>query len=267
MSHNLHKCTCPRHTAIKIDNLSVTLNSVKILRNITAAVPRGVCTAIVGPNGAGKSTLVKAILNEISYSGTISFGQDDGSFGSHPPRWGYVPQKLNFDRAMPITALEFMIASQSRRPLFLGSSRKLQDKCLALLHEVEAPHTANRQLGKLSGGELQRILLATAILQEPQILVLDEVASGVDFQGEKLCCGLLEKFRRERKFTQLMISHDLATVAAHAAHVICLNHSLVAAGHPAEVLTEENLRAAFGMHARPPIIAAHKEICICSEQD
>jgi zinc transport system ATP-binding protein len=87
-----------------------------------------------------------------------------------------------------------------------------------------------------------------------------------DFQGEKLCCGILEKYRNQEKFTQLMISHDLATVAAHAAHVICLNHNLIAAGHPAEVLTQENLRAAFGMHANLPTIAAHGELCTCSEQ-
>ena len=226
MTHNLHKCSCAIHTAIKIEDLSVTLNSVKILRNITATVPRGVCTAIVGPNGAGKSTLVRAILQEIKYSGNILFGNSDNTYSTRPPRWGYVPQKLDFDRAMPITALEFMAAGKSCRPLWLGISRKLKDECMQLLEEVEAPHTANRPLGKLSGGELQRVLLASAILQEPEVLILDEAASGVDFQGEKLCCGILEKYRNEEKFTQLMISHDLATVAAHAAHVICINHQL-----------------------------------------
>jgi zinc transport system ATP-binding protein len=135
---------------------------------------------------------------------------------------------------------------------------------MQMLEAVECPYLAERQLGKLSGGELQRVMLSQAILQDPEIVLLDEPAAGVDFQGDKLCCGLLEKFRKERHFTQIMISHDLATVAAHAAHVICINHRLIAAGHPAEVLTEENLRIAFGRHT--PVIKpiAHNEVCSCS---
>ena len=134
-----------------------------------------------------------------------------------------------------------------------------------MLQAMECPHSADRQLGKLSGGELQRVLLSLALLQEPEIVLLDEPASGVDFQGEKLCCGLLEKFRKERGFTQLMISHDLATVAAHAAHVVCINHRLFASGKPSEVLTEETLHAAFGLHTAKPALAAHEEICSCSQ--
>jgi zinc transport system ATP-binding protein len=134
-----------------------------------------------------------------------------------------------------------------------------------MLQAVEAPHITDRQLGKLSGGEMQRLLLALALLQEPEILILDEPAAGMDFQGEKLCCGLLEKFRKERNFTQLMISHDLSTVAAHAAHVIALNHHVVAQGHPAEVLTPENLQTLFGLHAGKFELADHKELCSCSK--
>ena len=134
-----------------------------------------------------------------------------------------------------------------------------------MLDCVEALHLAHRQLGQLSGGELQRVMLAQALLQAPEIVVLDEPSAGVDFQGEKICCGLLEKIRKEKHFTQIMISHDLATVAAHAAHVICINHRLIAAGHPAEVLTSENLQAAFGKHIPPIKPAAHEEVCTCSK--
>lgn len=265
MTHNIHTCHCARHTAVMIENLTVTLNNVNILQDITFSVPRGVCTAIVGPNGAGKSTLAKAILGEINYQGKVLFGQNDGSFSPCAPHWGYVPQKLQFDRNMPLTVIEFLTASLSRRPVFLKISKHLRRRCLDMLQAVECPHSADRQLGKLSGGELQRVLLSLALLQEPEIVLLDEPASGVDFQGEKLCCGLLEKFRKERGFTQLMISHDLATVAAHAAHVVCINHRLFASGKPSEVLTEETLHAAFGLHTAKPALAAHEEICSCSQ--
>ena len=90
MSHDLHHCCCPEHTAIKIENLSLVLNGINILENITAAIPRGVCTAIVGPNGAGKSTLAKAILGHIAVSGKVSFGTTGGKFSNRPPRLGYV---------------------------------------------------------------------------------------------------------------------------------------------------------------------------------
>jgi len=263
MTHDLHRCCCAEHTAIKIEDLSITLNGVSILSHISANVPRGVCTAVVGPNGAGKSTLAKAILGDMTYTGQVLFGQDDGTFSTHAPRWGYVPQKLQFDRDMPLTAMEFLAANLSRRPLFLGISKAVRKSVLDMLEAVEIPHLAERQLGKLSGGELQRVLLAMALLRDPEIVVLDEPAAGVDFQGEKLCCGLLEKFRKERNFTQLMISHDLATVAAHAAHVIILKNSVLAQGHPAEVLNESNLKKAFGLHTAKFDLADHGELCTC----
>ena len=265
VTHNIHSCLCAAHTAVKINSLSVTLNNVTILDNITASVPRGVCTAIVGPNGAGKSTLAKALLNEIPHSGTVMFGNSSNVYTTKQPRWGYVPQKIQFDRNMPLTVMEFLASSLTLRPLFCGISPKLKTKIGEMLETVECPYLANRQLGKLSGGELQRVLLASALLQKPEILLLDEPAAGVDFQGEKLCCGLLEKFRRKYQFTQIMISHDLATVAAHAAHVICINHKLVAAGHPADVLTQENLQAAFGQHTAMIKPIEHSEVCTCSK--
>ena len=264
MNCNIHYCACAKHTAIKIENLSVELNNVKILQGISATIPRGVCTAIVGPNGAGKSTLARAILGFQACRGKILFGQNDNTFTARHPRWGYVPQKIQFDRNMPLTVMEFLAASLTFRPIFFGIAASLKDRINQMLVKLEASHLCSRQLGQLSGGELQRVMLAQALLQAPEIVVLDEPAAGVDFQGEKICCGLLEKIRKEKHFTQIMISHDLATVAAHAAHVICINHHLIAAGHPAEVLTQKNLQAAFGQHT--PVIhpALHQDICTCS---
>jgi zinc transport system ATP-binding protein len=106
----------------------------------------------------------------------------------------------------------------------------------------------NRKIGALSGGEMQRVLLALALGREPDLLVLDEPASGVDFQGEHVFCELLDRLRCEKGFTQLMVSHDLPTVTHHATHVICLNRKVAAEGAPREVLTTETLTAIFGLH-------------------
>ncbi len=265
MNHDIHSCGCAVHNAVRIENLSVRLNGVDILKDVSASIPRGLCTAIVGPNGAGKTTLTRALLGEVPYRGLVEFGHADNGFDRTPPRWGYVPQKLAFDREMPLTVLEYLASGLVRRPVFLGIAKRFREKCRALLAEVECEHVCDRRLGALSGGELQRVLLAQALLQGPEVLVLDEPAAGVDFKGEKLCCELLEKFRRERGFTQLMVSHDLATVAAHAAHVICLNKKVFAEGRPAEVLIGPVLHAAFGLHVDQPELTPHGEVCSCSK--
>ena len=263
MSHNIHHCSCAEHCAIRISGLGVRIGSVTILEKIDATVPRGVCTAIVGPNGAGKTTLTRAILGELEYSGSIEFGSKSGVFTRKPPRFGYVPQKLIFDRDMPLTVVEYLASGLVRRPVFFGISRKFRNVVSDYLSEVECGKLADRPLGALSGGELQRVLLAQALMQEPEILILDEPAAGIDFTGEQLLCELLEKFRRRLGFTQLMVSHDLSMVAAHAAHVICINRTVFAAGEPNQVLTPEVLHETFGLHVGKVEFKKHGEVCSC----
>jgi len=123
-----------------------------------------------------------------------------------------------------------------------------RQRAQSYLKAVKADRLIDYQLGVLSGGELQRVLLALALMQEPEILILDEPAAGVDFHGEIIFCEILESLRRERRFTQLMVSHDLSTVTHHAGHVICLNRKVAAEGPPQEVLNHENLTAVFGLH-------------------
>lgn len=228
---------------IEFKEVTVIRSGVTILENVTASVPRGSSTAIVGPNGAGKTTLLMTLLKQIPYQGEIEI-----KHGAKLPRIGYVPQRLTFDRGIPLTVLEFMVMGIQRLPLWLGIRKSNRTAAMALLASVRSEKLSERRLGALSGGELQRVLLALAMQQEPELLVLDEPAAGVDLHGEHLFCELLEKLRNEQQFTQLMVSHDLGTVSHHASHVICLNREVAAEGSPQEVLTPETLSKVFGVH-------------------
>jgi zinc transport system ATP-binding protein len=231
--------------AVVFEDVTVHLGGVCVLDHVSAVVPRGGCTAIVGPNGAGKTTLLLALLGDVPYQGHISspYGRD-----AQCARIGYVPQRLTFDRAMPLTVTEFLGMGIQKKPFWFGVGRAAKTRSAEVLHSVHAGHLAERRLGALSGGELQRVLLALALQQDPELLILDEPAAGVDFQGEYIFCELLDRLRGERGFTQLMVSHDLATVTHHATHVICLNRKVAAQGPPRLALTQATLTSIFGMH-------------------
>ncbi|HJD96093.1 metal ABC transporter ATP-binding protein [Mailhella massiliensis] len=228
--------------AIVFDHVSVTRSGLNILDQVNAAVPKGSCTVLIGPNGAGKTTLLLALLGEVHYRGRITLS------GGRGLRIGYVPQKLILDRGMPFTVAEFLTMGVQKRPLWLGISRRAKEKALALLDEVHAAHLMRRRVGTLSGGEMQRVLLALALQQKPELLVLDEPSAGVDFEGGRLFCELLDDLRRTQKFTQIMVSHDLGMVAHHATCVICLKRRVIAQGPPDKVLNGDVLQALFGMH-------------------
>jgi zinc transport system ATP-binding protein len=155
---------------------------------------------------------------------------------------------MDFDRGMPITAMDLMVMGEQRLPLWFGIRRRRRQAAMDLLTAVKAEHLAGRRLGALSGGEMQRVLLALAIGQRPDILVMDEPAAGVDVAGENLLCELLERLRAERGFTQLMVTHDLSLVTAHATHVICLNRRVTGQGPTQATLNADVLAATFGIH-------------------
>ena len=231
-------------SAVIFEHVTVRRDGAVILDDVRATVPVGSCTAIVGPNGAGKTTLLLALLGQIPYEGSIRLAEPLG----RKCRIGYVPQRLEYDRGLPITVAEFMATAHQRTPLWFGVSGRIRDRAMEALHMVGGENLADKTIGMLSGGELQRALLAFALLDGPELLVLDEPTSGMDVQGEAMFCGLIERLRQKHGFTELMVSHDIATVTHHATHVICLNKHTVGEGPPREVLTPENLALAFGIH-------------------
>lgn len=229
--------------ALTFNKVSVIRGEATILEDVNAWVPLGGNTAIIGPNGAGKTTLLLALLGQTEYNGEILF-----SGKTIRPRIGYVPQRFAFDRGLPVTVLEFLVMGLQRKPLWLGIGRKYRERARTLLKAVQAERLEDSHLGALSGGEMQRVLLALALQQDPELLVLDEPSAGVDVKGGKVFCELLEDLGRKWGFTQLMVSHDLATVTHHASHVICLNRGVIAQGSPDQVLTVDVLKSLFGIH-------------------
>lgn len=251
--------------AVEFRNVSVSLNGVRILEDVTAGVPRGSATAIIGPNGAGKTTLLLSLLGQVDHAGKI----DVACGHAGPARIGYVPQRLDFDRGMPLTVTDMMAMGRQRQPLWLGTARTVRKHAVYLLSQVKAEYLASRPVGALSGGELQRVLLALAIAQQPDVLILDEPSSGVDIGGGNLLCELLDSLRAEQGFTQIMVTHDLSMVTAHADHVICLNRRVLGQGPTSTTLTGEVLAATFGihlgladLHAMPPITG---QACLCPD--
>lgn len=232
-------------TAIEINNLGVCLRKIHILTEVHCSIPAGQTTAIIGPNGAGKTTLLLAILGLVPFAGTINFPL----VNKGRPTIGYVPQRLEFDRGLPCTVEDLMTASISSRALWLGKRQKIKEQAALGLKRVGADGLSQRFIGKLSGGELQRILLAMALEGNPSILLLDEPTAGIDAPGEQLFCDLLSDIQHQADLTVILISHDLSVVSNHAQHVICLNKTVRCSGG-LNTLTEENLLKTFGLHVQ-----------------
>ncbi|MDR1545745.1 MAG: metal ABC transporter ATP-binding protein [Deltaproteobacteria bacterium] len=225
--------------AVSLEGVGVTLGQFEVLQDVTLSIPPRRQTVVVGPNGAGKSTLVQTILGHWPHQGRIVFDPPS-------PRFGYVPQRLDFDRRLPLTVMEFLALGLTARPVWLGLSRQVKERVAGNLELVEASRLARRPLGALSGGETQRILLAAALSARPDILVLDEPATGVDVYGEQLLCELLDDLKLG--CTVIMVSHDLPMARAHADWLVCLNRRVVAAGPPEEIFESDALAKTFGLH-------------------
>jgi len=231
--------------AVELENLTVKFGDHLALENITLKVPAGAFVAIVGPNGAGKSTLIKTLLGLVKpYSGTVRvLGQPLEKLD--PGRVGYVPQFKTLDRTFPALAEE-LVVSGLRRSWPARISRQERERAREALARVGAEHLAGRAVSRFSGGEMQRVYLARAFVRRPELVVLDEPATGIDVLGEADMYRLLEDYQKETGATLLMITHDWEAAYHHATHVIVLNRRLIGFGPPERALSERCLREAFG---------------------
>lgn len=234
--------------ALQVENLCVKADNRHLIENITFSVDDGKIVAIIGPNGAGKTTLIKAILGLIPYeTGTVSlFGRPFKN--SHSDiKVGYVPQKLEFDRTIPLTVSEllgFTVPPAYSIPFM--KSKGAREHIDGLLKIVGAQALAQRGIGSLSGGELQRVMIAKAIVNDPKILFLDEPASGVDIEGQERFHDLIKRLNKEKGLTVILISHDLNVVYRYADNVLCMNRKLICTGSPEETLTDEVIKSMYG---------------------
>lgn len=246
-----HSCekdehVCRRLCCTKIENFNVSIGKNQILKDVNIHIHCGELTAIIGANGAGKSTLLKAVLGEITHTGSLKYFDAKGARSGNPCI-GYVPQYLNFDLSTPTSVLDLFMASLTNIPSWLLKPQSIRNRVAKNLAKVKAAHLIDRRLGALSGGELQRILLALALDPLPDLLLLDEPVSGIDQNGLELFYDIVSELRENFDLSIILVSHDLALVEKYADRVVLLNKQVICNGTPQQVFSNEQTRKIFGM--------------------
>ncbi len=235
--------TC-EHCCTRVENLTVKLGSSVILSDVNLHVNCGEVVGVVGPNGAGKTTLLRTLMGEINYQGKISFRI--GGDPSRSPKIGYVPQKLHLEKGAPVSVADLVTSAITRRPVWAGIDGAAAAKVREILSLFAAEHLLKKKIGDLSGGELQRVLLAIAMTPAPDLLLLDEPASGVDVKGLALFYRIVRDLRRKHDISVVLVTHDLAGISSYVDRMVLLNHSVIAEGTPREVLSDGKLVEVFG---------------------
>lgn len=223
---------------ITVEHLTVYYGKRCAIWDITCAFLSGKMTAIVGPNGAGKSTLLKALLGFVPIA--------SGLIDRKEIEIAYVPQKKEIDLDFPITVFEVVLMGCYKRLSFfkwIGSKEK--QKALAVMKSLNIEHLKHTQISELSGGQLQRVIVARALLQEADFYILDEPFTGIDFATENDLIALFRQLKQEGKGV-VLVHHDLTTVSSYFDEVILVSSRLVAGGPIAQVFTEENIKKTYG---------------------
>ena len=245
MINLFHSGGCHDSCCLKVQNVSVKIGGDKILRDVNLHVHCGQMVALIGPNGAGKSTLLKALQGQREFDGNIIFSAPGSRRAK--ARIGYVPQSPNFDPGDPVSVADLFTCCLSRRPAFLGASKSDRELILECLDRVHGEDLIDKRVGTLSGGELQRVLLALALEPMPNILILDEPLSGVDIEGQTGLMDMLDEIRHEYDLSILMTTHDFSMLGRYADRVVLIDHEIKCQGTPEEVLDSPQFRAAFRM--------------------
>lgn len=245
-SHKL-KDTCHEHChCIKINGLSVSFGKEKVIEDINLHMHCGELTVLIGQNGAGKSTLLRALLGQIPHEGTIEFKETKTGNISNVMKIGYVPQSLNIEREIPMTVYDLFASFISKYPVWMLKNKKLYNRIREQLKLFSVEDCIDKQVGKLSGGQLQRVMLSIALTPMPDLLVLDEPVSGIDENGVRDFYRLVDEMKSKHDLAVLLVSHDLDLVRKYADKVVLLDNRILCQGTPEEVYADENFRRVFG---------------------
>ena len=245
MKFNIHGGGCGHSCCLRVENMSVKIGADRILKDVNLHVHCGEMVALIGPNGAGKSTFLKAILGQLEYEGVIAFSEPGQR--SRKPRIGYVPQSPAFEPSDPVSVADLFACCMSRRPAFLGLGKAMRQTVTECLERVHGEDLIDKRVGTLSGGELQRVLLALALEPMPNILILDEPLSGVDVEGMVTLMDMVDEIRKEYDLSILMTTHDFSMLERYADQVVLIDHGIKIQGAPQLVLKSEEFRQAFHM--------------------
>ena len=220
-----------KNILVKLNNVGIQQNGKWLVKGVSLEVEKGKIVTLIGPNGSGKSTTAKIALG--------IYKNIEGNVEKLTNNIGYVPQKISIDWTLPLRVKDFMILTDNIKD-------ELIDEALSLTGVI---HLKEKNLGNLSGGEFQRVLLARAISKKPELLVLDEPVQGVDFTGEIALYELIKKISEKLNCGILLISHDLHTVMSATDHVVCLNGHVCCSGSPKDVARNNEYKALFGEQA------------------
>ena len=223
---------------VEVKDLSVKIGKERIVDNVSFSIRKGENVAIIGPNGAGKTTMLKALLGNIPHTGDVVWHEK--------PVIGYVPQKFDFDKTIPFTVIEFFLIYSAKDHGFWFPSASVKERIKECLLHVKAEHLFDKNIGTLSRGELQPVLIAQAIFGRPNILILDEPTASVDIEGERTIYHLVRHLVEEFSLTSIIVSHDLHIVHDFADKVICINKKMLCVGAPRAALSKDVLEELYG---------------------
>ncbi|MGD0614982.1 MAG: metal ABC transporter ATP-binding protein [Verrucomicrobiota bacterium] len=238
--------------AVEVQDVRVSFDGQPVLRGVDLRIPRGQLVALIGPNGSGKTTLLRCLLGlqRVDAGEVKLLGESDVQEAL--PRVGYVPQRLALDRSFVLSVREFLSLRLRRTRHWFWRPHRVIDRILSeTLVEIGVEPMLDRPLAQLSGGQLQRVLIAFSLLGKPELLLLDEPTAGVDTPGEQTFYELIAEIHRRHQLTVLLVSHDLSMVYRHASWVYALNGVICCEGSPEQVMNTESLKAAYGIHVSP----------------